>query len=236
MAAIHFIGGEKGGVGKSVVARVIAQYLIDRAIPFTGYDTDRSHGSFRRFYADFASPVVIDSFASVDRIVERLCEDPSRTALVDLAAQTLTPLRAWIEASAMTELLAEGGHRATFWHVMDDTMDSLATLAELFSAFGDAVSYVIVLNHGRGSTFAPFHDSLQRRQAEQLNARIIELPRLHEASMRKIDLFNTSFWAAVNTTASGDGTLGLLERQRVRVWLRNVYCSLDPILAPASAA
>lgn len=236
MGFIHFIGGEKGGVGKSVVARIIAQYLIDHAIPFTGYDTDRSHGSFRRFYADFASPVLIDSFASVDCIVERLCEDPGRLALVDLAAQTLIPLRAWIEASAMTELLADSGHRATFWHVMDDTMDSLATLTELFSAFGDSVSYVIVLNHGRGSTFAPFHDSPQRQTARQLGARIIELPRLHEASMRKIDVFNTSFWAAVNTTGGGDGTLGLLERQRVRVWLRNVYRLLDPILAPAAAA
>lgn len=29
MAHIHFIGGEKGGVGKSLVARILAQYLID---------------------------------------------------------------------------------------------------------------------------------------------------------------------------------------------------------------
>ena len=30
MANIHLIGGEKGGVGKSVVARVLAQYMIDQ--------------------------------------------------------------------------------------------------------------------------------------------------------------------------------------------------------------
>jgi cellulose biosynthesis protein BcsQ len=38
---IHLIGGEKGGVGKSVVARLLAQYLIDRQMPFLGFDTDR---------------------------------------------------------------------------------------------------------------------------------------------------------------------------------------------------
>ena len=27
---IHFIGGEKGGVGKSLTARVLAQYMIDK--------------------------------------------------------------------------------------------------------------------------------------------------------------------------------------------------------------
>ena len=30
MGQIHFIGGEKGGVGKSFTARLLAQYFIDR--------------------------------------------------------------------------------------------------------------------------------------------------------------------------------------------------------------
>ena len=33
MNQVHLIGGEKGGVGKSVMARVFAQYCIDRNIP-----------------------------------------------------------------------------------------------------------------------------------------------------------------------------------------------------------
>lgn len=232
MSSIHFVGGEKGGVGKSVLTRLLAQFCIDNAIPFTGYDTDRSHGSFRRFYADFASPVLVDSFASVDAIVERLCADPSRIALVDLAAQTLAPLRAWIEASAMTELLAEQGHQAVFWHVMDDSQDSLATLGQLTDAFGGTVSYVIVLNHGRGGSFAHVEGSTAYAAALALGARVINLQRLHEASMRKIDQANASFWAA---TRSGDaGVLGLLERQRVRVWLRRTYQDLESVLIPQS--
>ena len=70
MNKIHLIGGEKGGVGKSVVARVAAQYMIDKNIPFVGFDTDRSHGSLMRFYSDYASPVVVDNYESLDAIVE----------------------------------------------------------------------------------------------------------------------------------------------------------------------
>jgi hypothetical protein len=230
MATIHFIGGEKGGVGKSVLTRVIAQYLIDHSISFTGYDTDRSHGSFARFYADFAAPVLVDSFESIDRIVESVIADPTKTALVDLAAQTLRPLQQWVEASGMTELLAETGNRATFWHVLDDTKDSLTTLDDLFAAFGDSVSYVVVLNHGRGSSFALFDASAQKRKAEELGAKIIQLQRLHEASMRKIDRFDTSFWAAINRTDAGEANLGILERQRVKMWLRRAYQDLEPVL------
>ena len=34
MSTIHFVGGEKGGVGKSVVAHLLAQLFIDRELPF----------------------------------------------------------------------------------------------------------------------------------------------------------------------------------------------------------
>ena len=73
---IHFIGGEKGGVGKSLMARVLAQYLIDQQLPFLGFDTDRSHGALMRFYPAYASPVAIDKVESLDAIVEAAVDQP----------------------------------------------------------------------------------------------------------------------------------------------------------------
>ena len=52
MADIHFIGGEKGGVGKSMMARILAQYFIDHELPFIGFDADKSHGALLRFYGE----------------------------------------------------------------------------------------------------------------------------------------------------------------------------------------
>ena len=72
MSSLNFIGGEKGGLGKSVAARVLAQYFIDRKKPFTGFDTDRSHTSFARFYSDYAAPVVVDTYEGLDRIFQAL--------------------------------------------------------------------------------------------------------------------------------------------------------------------
>ncbi len=81
MANIHLIGGEKGGVGKSLVARILAQYLIDHQLPFLGFDTDRSHGALMRFYAGFASPVVVDRYEALDAIVEAAVDQPERRIL-----------------------------------------------------------------------------------------------------------------------------------------------------------
>jgi len=87
MSNIHFIGGEKGGVGKSLVARVLAQYFIDTNVPFLGFDTDRSHGALLRFYGDYAAPAVLDRHDSLDPVMEAALEDPRRRILVETPAR-----------------------------------------------------------------------------------------------------------------------------------------------------
>ena len=111
MANIHLIGGEKGGVGKSLVARVLAQYLIDKQLPFLGFDTDRSHGALLRFYAGFASPVLVDRYEALDAIVEAAVAQPDRRILVDLAAQTHESLVKWMDESGVLELAEGSGPR-----------------------------------------------------------------------------------------------------------------------------
>jgi hypothetical protein len=65
-------------------------------------------------------------------------------------------------------------------------------------------------------------------KALALGARIVTLAQLHEASMRKIDRQNVSFWAAIHNRSETDA-LGLLERQRVKNWLRKSYESFDAL-------
>jgi len=230
MSSINFIGGEKGGVGKSVVARVLAQYYIDNNRPFTGFDTDRSHTSFLRFYADFASPVVVDSYEGLDHVVEVFDTEDSEaeapSVIVDLAAQTARPLARWIRDSDLVALMSEMGHAVNFWHVADGGVDSVALLDRLIDTYGDAPNYIVVKNYGRGSDFSYMEASAAMKRAEAAGARVISLPALHESSMQKVDRQNASFWAASNYRA-GDNALGLLERQRVKTWLRSAYATFD---------
>ena len=229
MSAIHLIGGEKGGVGKSVVARVVAQYLIDHEMPFLGFDTDHSHGSLLRFYADYASPVVIDSYESLDTIMETATEHPDKRILVDLAAQTHEPLVKWMDESGVLEMAGELGMTLNYWHVMDSGKDSTDLLKKLLDRFGSRLNYIVVLNQLRGENFDILDKSGARQQALDLNARIITLKRLHEPVITKIDAGSTSFWAAKNHSETDKKGLGLLERQRVKIWLRHAYEQIDTV-------
>lgn len=235
MASINFIGGEKGGVGKSVTARVLAQYFIDRDMAFTGFDTDRSHQSFKRFYADYACPVVVDSFDGLDQIVNAFEYNPEQNVIVDLAAQTSAPLAKWIADASLLELLADMGITVNFWHVMDDGRDAVELLGNLIDNYGRGPNYVVVQNLGRGANFSILRNSQALQKAQAADASVVELPGLHDTSMRKIDQHNLSFWKAANNRENPDA-LGLLERQRVKIWLKNCYEVFDRLacLKPSS--
>ena len=226
MPSLNFIGGEKGGVGKSVTARVLAQYFIDKGRPFTGFDTDRSHTSFSRFYGDYASPVVVDSYEGLDAIVAQF-DNPSPTGqgcsvVVDLAAQTAGPLARWIRDSDLVSLMAEMGVAVNFWHLADPGKDSVQLLDQLVASYGAGPNYIVVKNLGRGSDFRELDGSAAMKKVLALGGAVVNLASLHEASMRKIDRQNASFWAATHVT-DGPDALGMLERQRVKTWLKSTY-------------
>ena len=195
MSTIHLVGGEKGGVGKSVVARLLAQYMIDHDVPFIGFDTDRSHGSLLRFYADYASPTVIDNYQSLDAIIETATAQPEQRILVDLAAQTHHPLAQWIDESGVAEEL---GLTICYWNVMDSGKDCVDLLDKLLTQFNTRLNYVLVQNRLRDEHFTILESSGVKERALAFDAKVITLKRLHAPVMTKIDSNSYSFWASKN--------------------------------------
>lgn len=229
MAQIHLIGGEKGGVGKSMVARLMAQYLIDRERPFIGFDTDRSHGALMRFYSGFASPVRVDRYEMLDHLIEAAIEQPERRVLVDLAAQTHEPLKRWIDESGVLELAAEMGITLNYWHVMDNGRDAVDLLGQLLGEFGSQVQHVLVRNQLRGDDFRLLEASPAFAQAQAMGARSMSVKHLNDAVVNKIDATNSSFWAACQSADKESTGLGLMDRQRVKMWLRDAYAGFDAV-------
>jgi hypothetical protein len=223
---IHLIGGEKGGVGKSLVARLLAQYMIDNNMPFLGFDSDRSHGALLRFYSGYASPVLIDSYESMDAIVEAAAEVPDRRILVDLAAQTQQRLTRWMDDSQLLEVAPELGLHIRYWHVMDAGKDSVDLLKVLLDRHGTRLNYTLVLNEVRGDDFRILDQSGEKERALAMGANVIHIKRLNEVSMIKIDASSSSFWAVANKGEGDTSGLRLLERQRVKLWLKNSFAEI----------
>lgn len=231
MSKLHLIGGEKGGVGKSFTTRLLAQYFIDTQQPFTGFDTDVSHSTFSRFYNEFTAPVVVDDYASLDKIIVAAEENPNSDIIIDLAAQSANKLNQWIEDSDLFGIMEELNFEAYLWHVMDDGADSVHLLGKLLEQFSaQKFQLVVVQNYGRGKNFRGFEKSDAYQLAKGRDAKFILLANLEEHLARTIDFNNFSFWAAANNRE----IMRTVERHRMKVWLKYSYEQIGKALGTAS--
>jgi hypothetical protein len=226
MSHIHFIGGEKGGVGKSVVARLLAQWFVDRSIPFAAVDGDLSHGALSRSYTDFTQVLDLKELSNADMIIDRAL-GAERRVLIDLPAQSIRSLRDWIASANVLGFARETGIRMSFWHVTDGGFASVGEMDRALALFGDHFEHKVVKNFGRSKDFTQFDQSSTKHRLEELGSKTVQLAELDATAMYKIDRLGVSFWAAVHGN-DGEG-LKPLERQRVRLWLDRFYSQVEAL-------
>jgi len=227
MSMIHFVGGEKGGVGKSVVSRLLSQYFLDNSLHYAGLDADQSHPTLTRYYQDFTQPLNLDVFESTDEIME-LALAGERNVLIDLPAQSQRFLDHWIEENGVLDMCEEMGITLVYWYVVDDGQDSVQLLKHFLAKYQQHLQCVVVKNQGRGSDFSAL-EALSALQQTDDHLQQVSIPALHADTMCKIDKLHFSFWAAIHVKDSLQGNLSLMERQRTRVWMKRVYAMLDSV-------
>ncbi|CAA6814135.1 MAG: Unknown protein [uncultured Thiotrichaceae bacterium] len=224
MSTIHFIGGEKGGVGKSVFSRLFSQYCINNSIPYTGFDADQSHGTLSRFYQDYTQAVNLDLFESTDKIMEAALEQDQQI-LVDLPAQSERFLDRWVDENGVLDMASEMGMSFVYWYIVDDGTDSANLLENFLTKYTDHLHCVVVKNKGCGSNFTKIDNVLEsafNHTDKGVWVHQAVLPELHSETMRKIDELNFSFWGAEHLKDTKPH-LSLMERQRTKVWLKKAY-------------
>jgi hypothetical protein len=123
----------------------------------------------------------------------------------------------------LLSLAPELGLHIRYWHVMDSGKDSVDLLQRLLDRYEQRLSYVIVQNQLRGEDFGILKKSGQLERAQGWGAPVIAIKRLQEATVTKIDANSSSFWAASQSEDKSGVRLGLLEKQRLRSWLKSAY-------------
>jgi hypothetical protein len=236
MSTIHFIGGEKGGVGKSVMSRLLSQYFLDKSLSYVGLDADQSHATLRRFYHDYTRPIDLGVFESTDQVMEVALEE-DRHVVVDLPAQSERFLDRWIEENGVLDMCEEMQMPFFYWYILDDGFDSSRLLKRFLRKYGKRITCVVVKNKGCGTNFALVDTTLAQLNGD-VDGRLRQatLPALHKETMRKIDELGFSFWGAENLKEDGLPHLSLMERQRTKIWAKKAYSIFDDVFAPLEAS
>ena len=232
---INFALNPKGGVGKSFFLRGLLQYYLDHHLDFVAFDCDRNNPDIYRCYQN-VTPVRLAIFSEASKY-----EDAAnaifnvaidRTVLVNLPAQVHEPLKKWIFENELLEAGKAAGVRFHFWYVTDSGYDSLQLLQHTLELYQHHVTYTVVKNYGRATDFDSLDsDRALQRLLEQYDAQTIALPCFVGSMLRNaIDGQSLSFGEAL---ASPD--FGIIDKQRIRKFLRESYREIDTVLKEPTA-
>lgn len=227
MAELILFGGEKGGCGKSMVCKAAIQYHFDKKLDFACFDTDRSNPDIYRIYGK-----VLDCELGIFSEGERY-EDTanvifntatSRRVLVNLPAQVLIPMKAWFEQNDLLELAQETGVTFQLWHITDGGFDSLVLLKKTLDYFKGGVKYVVVKNYGKTDDWEAFEqDEPLQKLIKKYEGTILNFPKfIGSIARNRIDAESLPFTEALDSP-----DFGIIEKQRVRKFLKEAYAAFE---------
>lgn len=152
----HIILQGKGGVGKSVVARIMGEYLKDRHGTIDAFDADGHNHSFAAVKGIGASVVELAddriegdiNISAFDSIIEGALTKGGVT-IVDVGAGTYRPTVAYADSNGAFEMLGDAGIEVIIHTIVtggEARNDTMTVFDELCTRFGATANIIVWLN------------------------------------------------------------------------------------------
>jgi hypothetical protein len=236
MAKVHLILQGKGGVGKSMVAALIAQYKASKGSPPICIDTDPVNTTLLRYRAlnvrhiSLLEDDEIDT-RKFDALIELIAGAES-DLVIDNGASSFVALSHYLISNQIPALLAEMGHQLIVHTVITGgqaLMDTLAGFALLARQFPSECDFVVWLNpywgaiEIEGQTFEQMKIYLEHKERV---AAIVHIPAL------KAETFGRDFSEMLQDRLTFDEALAMsdrtiMTRQRLKLIKAQMFNELD---------
>ena len=87
---VILVGADKGGVGKTTVARTLLDYFGAHQTPVRAFDTESPRGTLKRFHPDVTEVVDVSAVADQMKIFDTLGSADARVTVIDVRAGLLS--------------------------------------------------------------------------------------------------------------------------------------------------
>lgn len=201
---------DKGGIGKSFVATLLYDYLIDNEVTVRAFDLDHANSTLRRFVEESVfinTDVETGRLAVLDRLIEAL--DGADVVLADSRSGGHQKLRQYFAESRLIEMQAELDLLVVFVLVAVDDKDAISQIANLLDFYGNRVRWLVARNLRDRDSLDLYMRSNSRKMLADYGAIEIDVPCLADVTRQKLQLVNLT----VGRGQSSDD-LFLLDRSR----------------------
>ena len=182
---------DKGGIGKSFVATLLYDFLVERTVRLKAFDLDHANSTFQRYVpeAEFIdTDVDADKLAVLDQLVIALNEYD--VVLADNRAAGGAKVQQYLEENRLTALQGEIGFTLVFVVIAVDDKDAVSQIADLLDLYGETVRWLVVRNLRDGADPSVFMASKTRQRLLALGAVEITVPGLAEVTRNRLQLAN----------------------------------------------
>jgi len=171
-APIYYVGGSKGGVGKSKVSFALIDYLTENENKILLLETDTSNPDVYKAHHPHENDRLICKISDLDmpegwiELVNLADEHPEYIVVINSAARSNTGIEKY--GTMLRETLGELNRELTTFWVLNRQRDSLELLRGFLNAFPDALIHVYRnMYFGTPEKFSLYNDSKAREIIER---------------------------------------------------------------------
>ena len=237
MAKIHIMLQGKGGVGKSFISALLAQYKLEKGQTPACIDTDPVNGTFSGYRALNVQKVEILEDDEInprkfDLLVEAIARSNGFDVIIDNGASTFVPLCHYMIENQIPALMNNMGHElvihtvVTGGQALDDTVNGFV---HLVSQFPEPAVFAVWLNpywgpveHERNS----FEKFKAYREHKSRVSAIVTIPRLKEQTFGR-DLSDMLQQKLTFDEALAMDSLTIMTRQRLKIIKTKLFQQMD---------
>src|SRR6516225_3380741 len=223
--AVLLVGADKGGVGKTTVARTLLDYFADRQVRARAFDTEVPKGTLKRFHPDMTDIVDINHVPDQMRIFDTVNSVAASVTSIDVRAGLLSPTLQALRNICFIEAAKKGHVTFVVFHILGPSIASLDEIVETASYLGDG-KYFMVKNFINNTHFFEWDEATYAAYFKRLPDAIeLTVPKLPEMATEQVDLASVPFATFIaNKKQGGDpASYSFVLRGYVRHWLDNVW-------------
>ena len=229
--AVILVGADKGGVGKTTVARTLIDYFGAHQTPTRAFDTESPRGTLKRFHPDLTEVVDVTSVSDQMKIFDTLGSADAKVTVIDVRAGLLSSTLQALTDIGFLESAKKGQITFAVFHILGSSIASLEEIAETARVVGDA-NYFLVKNFINNTTFFEWDPATYNTYFKKIkDAHDIVIPKLNEMACEQVEVASVPYVSFVaNKGQSGQSAnYSFVLRGYVRHWLGNVWAEFDRV-------
>jgi anion-transporting ArsA/GET3 family ATPase len=229
--AVILVGADKGGVGKTTVARSLLDYFAAHQTPTRAFDTEAPRGTLKRFHPDLTEVVDVTAVPDQMKIFDTLGSALAKVTVIDVRAGLLSSTLQSLSDIGFLESAKKGQITFAVFHILGPSIASLQEIAETSRFVGDA-NYFLVKNFINNTTFFEWDPATYNSYFRQIkNAEEIVVPKLNEMACEQVELAGIPYvsFVANKSVKNEPANYSFVLRGYVRHWLGQVWSEYDRV-------